>query len=340
MLDNKLMNVKEFNNCSSKISKWYNKQSKILSIVTNPYNTTLIFLNIIKLLIKENKKILYVWNGEKCNSEILRELKKDSLDFKYSFNEEKDGYENLIFINFENIKDVKGCYDLCIIDDISNYSTISKDEIRYGIEYLYIYAKRIISYSIEKIVNMGTSFEISDLVRSKVFVEPRIITTRVKLSEDIPYTLYDYLMWFKNNKRKVIIYVPTEENANKVFNYYTNDIKIKDVKIIKLLKGDDSKKIDDVYNIKNKSIFIITNFIREYAIEKEDVVIVALFADESFYNYKKIIYFCADVGKNIKDKNTGEVLLVAKDISEDMDLAKDITRRYNKNIWEKGLLSY
>lgn len=29
MLDNILINVKEFNNCVSKINKWYNKQSKI-----------------------------------------------------------------------------------------------------------------------------------------------------------------------------------------------------------------------------------------------------------------------------------------------------------------------
>ena len=49
MLDNILINVKEFNNCVSKINKWYNKQSKILNIITNPYNTALIFINIINV---------------------------------------------------------------------------------------------------------------------------------------------------------------------------------------------------------------------------------------------------------------------------------------------------
>ena len=86
MLDNILINVKEFNNCVSKINKWYNKQSKILNIITNPYNTALIFINIIKMSIKENKKVLYVWNGEKCKEEILVELKKEKLNFKYSCN--------------------------------------------------------------------------------------------------------------------------------------------------------------------------------------------------------------------------------------------------------------
>lgn len=340
MLDNILINVKEFNNCVSKINKWYNKQSKILNIITNPYNTALIFINIIKMSIKENKKVLYVWNGEKCKEEILIELKKEKLNFRYSCNKELDGSENLVFINSKNIKDVKNYYDICIIDDISNYSIISKEEVRSGLEYLYVYAKRIISYSVDRVVNMGTSFEISDLIRKKAFVEPRIITTRVKLDEDMPYTLYDYLMWFKNNKRKVIIYVPTEEKIQKVYNYYTKEIKIRDVNVIKLLKGESTREIDTIYNSKNKSTFIITNCIREYSLGTEGIDIVALFADEAFYNYKKILYFCADVGKNIKSKNIGEVLLVAKDISEDMDLAKEIARRYNKSIWENGLLKY
>ena len=340
MLDNKLINLKEFNNCTSKISKWYNKQSKILSIVTNPYNTSLIFLSIIKSLIKEKNKILYVWNGEGYNRELIESLKKDGLNFTYSYMEEKEISANLVFVNFKNIRNIKGCYDLCIIDDISKYSTFSKEEIREYIEYLYIYSKRIISYSIEKIINMGTSFNISDLIRREVFVEPRIITTRVKLDEDMPYTLYDYLMWFKSNNRKVIIYAPNEEKINKIFNYYTNELKIKDIKIIKFLKNNNVKDIEYIYKIKNKSVFIITNNIREYSKGEDSIDIVALFADESFYNYKKILYFCADVGKNVKNKNIGEVLLVAKDISEDMDLAKDMTRGYNKNIWERGLLSY
>lgn len=340
MLDNRLINLKEFNSCASRISKWYDKQSKILNIITNPYNTSLIFINIIKLLLKEDKRILYVFNGESFNKELLDILKEDELSFKYSYMEGNEGNENLVFVNYKNIRNIKVNYDLCIIDDISNYSTLSKEEIREVIEYLYAYSKKIISYSIEKIVNMGITFELSDLIRSEVFVEPRIITTRVKLDQDIPYTLYDYLMWFKNNNRKVIIYVPTEEKINKLYNYYTNDLMIKDVKIYKFFKRDPLKVIDYIYRVKNKSAFVITNNIREYAEYESDIDIVALFADESFYNYKKILYFCADVGKNIKDKNMGEVLLVSKDISEDMDLAKDIMRRYNKNIWEKGLLNY
>ncbi|KLE16986.1 hypothetical protein [Clostridium sp. C8] len=340
MLDKGLTKNREFNNFTSRINKWYNKQSKILTIITNPYNSTLIFIDLIERILKENKKILYIWGGNEPNKDIVEILKERNLNFTYSYIEEKEGKEDLTFLNFTSTSKIKKNYDLCIFDDISIYSKISKEDLRKCVEDLYLYGNRMIIFSIEKVVNMGKSIFLSDLKRSKPFVEPRIITTRVKLDEDIPYTLYDYLMWFKSNNRKVIIFVPTEEKINKLYNYYKEELKIKDVRIIKFLKGDNLKEIELIYKLKNKSVFVITNNIRSYAKETNDIDIVALFSDDIFYSYKRIIYFCSDVGKNTKDDKMGEVILVAKEISKDMDLAKDMTRGYNKQIWEKGLLNY
>lgn len=340
MLDKGLTKNREFNNFTSRINKWYNKQSKILTIITNPYNSTLIFTDLIERILKENKKILYIWGGNEPNKDIVEILKERNLNFTYSYIEEKEGKEDLTFLNFTSTSKIKKNYDLCIFDDISIYSKISKEDLRKCVEDLYLYGNRMIIFSIEKVVNMGKSIFLSDLKRSKPFVEPRIITTRVKLDEDIPYTLYDYLMWFKSNNRKVIIFVPTEEKINKLYNYYKEELKIKDVRIIKFLKGDNLKEIELIYKLKNKSVFVITNNIRSYAKETSDIDIVALFSDDIFYSYKRIIYFCSDVGKNTKDDKMGEVILVAKEISKDMDLAKDMTRGYNKQIWEKGLLNY
>jgi len=340
MLDKGLTKIREFNNFTSRINKWYNKQSKILTIITNPYNSTLIFIELIDRIIKNVKKILYIWGGNEPNKDIVEILKERNLNFTYSYIEEKEGKEDLTFLNFTSTSKIKKNYDLCIFDDISIYSKISKEDLRKCVEDLYLYGNRMIIFSIEKVVNMGKSIFLSDLKRSKPFVEPRIITTRVKLDEDIPYTLYDYLMWFKSNNRKVIIFVPTEEKINKLYNYYKEELKIKDVRIIKFLKGDNLKEIELIYKLKNKSVFVITNNIRSYAKETNDIDIVALFSDDIFYSYKRIIYFCSDVGKNTKDDKMGEVILVAKEISKDMDLAKDMTRGYNKEIWEKGLLNY
>lgn len=335
--DNMITNLKEFNYCTSKINKWYKRQSKLLTIVTNPYNTPLIFLNIIEDTLLAGKKILYVHNCDKYNKEIINGLKKNN-SIRYSDNY-KDSESDIDFIDFKSVKDVRGAYDLCIIDDISCYSNISKEIIREYIETLYLFSKRIIVYSIERIVNMGMAFQISDLIRNEIFVEPRIITTRVRLDEDMPYTLYDYLMWFKSNNRKVIIYVPNEEKIEKLYNYYTKELQIDDVQVIKHLKKNSTIELEDIYK-NNNSVFIITNDIREYSIKESNIDIVILFSEDKIYTYKRILYFCADVGKYMKDKKYGEVLLVGREITEDMDIAKEMARGYNKKIWEKGLLNY
>lgn len=340
MLYRGISNLKEFNNCISKINKWYSKKLKILTIITNPYNSNLIFLDLIEKILKENKKILYVWGFSGVNKEIISELKVKKINFSYSFVDEKEGKENLVFTNFSNINKIGNGYDLCIIDDISTYSVVSKEKLRSYAEYLYLYSNRIIIFSIEKVISMGRSITLSDLQRNIPFIEPRIITTRVKLDEDIPYMLYDYFMWFKNNIKKVIIFLPTEEKVNKVYRYYTEGLKIKNVKIIKFLKNDNLKNIDLFYKLKNDSVFIITNNIRNYIKDGINISIVVLFADDMLFDYKKIIYFCSEVGENIERDNTNEVLLVTKEISKDMDLAKDIIRGYNKEIWERKLPNY
>ena len=106
--DNRITNLKEFNYCTSKINKWYKRQSKLLTIVTNPYNTPLIFLNIIKDTLLAGKKILYVHNCDKYNKEIVNGLKQNS-SIRYS-NNHKESAGNIDFVDFKSVKDVRGAY--------------------------------------------------------------------------------------------------------------------------------------------------------------------------------------------------------------------------------------
>lgn len=335
MLYNELTNIKEFNNCVSKINKWYNKKVKLLTVITNPYNSNLIFLDLVEKLLKENKKILYIWGYNGINKKIINELKTKKINFNYSFMDGKEGKENLVFSNFDNVNKIKNGYDLCIIDDISTYSIVSKEKLRGYVEYLYLYSNRIIVFSIEKIINMGSTLNLSELRRKKPFIEPRIITTRVKLDEDMPYMLYDYFLWFDENLKKVIVFLPTEEKVNKVYKYYMENLKTTNIKMIKFSKRDTYKKINSFYETKNKSVFIITNNIGDYIKDRINVSVVVLFSDDMVFDYKKIIYFCFEAGENIQNDGINEVLLVSKEISKDMEKAKNIIRGYNKQIWEK-----
>ena len=335
MLDNKGIRLKEFNNCKLSIDKWYNKENKILSIVTNPYNTNLIFIDIMQKLISENKKVLYVLSDEKYGKNIIEYLRRKEIKFTYSYVKENIIQSHITIVNYKNISKIKDFYDLVIIDDISSYSNISNNEIVRAMESIYIYSKKIIIYSMERVVKIGYHLELSDLIRKNLFIEPRFITTRVNLDEDIPYLLYDYLIWFREMKRKVIIYAPTEEKVNNIYNYYVNKLKLRDIKIIKYTKKITEKDFENIYKIKDKTVFLITQNLTNYNFEDLDVVI--LYCDNKQYNYKKLTYLSTRIKneKNVMQKR--EVILVSNEISNDMEKSKELIRSYNKKIWEKGL---
>lgn len=333
-----MRNYKEFNSCCTKINQWYRKESKILTITTSPYNTNLIYSSIISEVIRKKGKVIYIWGNEEEDRELINNIKLKISSIKYAFL--KSGQEDLdiTFTSFENIINIRGYYDLCIIDDISAFSLMNKENIVELLEGIYLYNKRIIIYSIEKVVLMGSLIELASVVNNVPFVEPRIINTRINLSEDIPYALYDYLKWFRDNKRRVVIYVPTVEKVNKVYDYYNGVVKLENTKIISFKIGESTKKIDKITNIKDRSVFIITNYYGQYLNKINNLDIVILFSDNRFYSYKKILYLCAEVGKD--NERSGEVLMVSKYISVDMENAKKISRDFNKKIWEKGFLSY
>lgn len=333
-----MINFKEFNNCVTKINQWYKRQSKILTVTTSPYNTTLIYTTVIADVIRQEGKILYIWGNEVENKELINNIKLKNNNINYGFLKSGEADLNITFTSFKNVIKITGNYDLCIIDDISILSLMSKDNIIEVLEGLYLYSKRIIIYSIEKVVSMGEKLEISSVVPKRPFVEPRIINTRINLEEDMPYDLYDYLKWFKENKRIVIIYVPTDEKIKKVYDYYNNVLKVNKVKLITLSRDESTKKVEKAINIKDRAIFIITNYYGEYVHNIKNLDIIMLFAENRFYSYKKILYLCAEAGKD--NEKSGEVLMISKEVSKNMDIAKSIARDFNKKIWEKGLLRY
>ena len=84
------------------------------------------------------------------------------------------------------------------------------------------------------------------------------------------------------------------------------------------------------------SLFIITNNCGQYMNNIPNVNIIVLFADDIYYSYKKIVYMCGSI--NSISEIQSELILVSKEISEDIDNAKNITREFNKVLWEKQYL--
>ena len=74
----------------------------------------------------------------------------------------------------------------------------------------------------------------------------------------------------------------------------------------------------------------------EYIKNIDDVNVILLFADDIYYSYKKIIYTCGAIES--KSDLPSEVIMVSKEVSEEMDKARSITRMFNRKLWEKNYL--
>lgn len=318
-----------------KIDYWYRKHIKFLTIITVPFNTSCIFSDIIDKLSRIGERVLYVWGKDMENRELINSLREFNSQISYSYFKESHSNASLTFVNYKNLNKIHKEYDLVIYDDITYFSNISNSRLlEYIREYEHI-GKRSIVYSIEKLPIIGEKFELSAYNYEQPFVEPRVMTTRIDLNTDIPYTLYDYLKWFKESSHKVAILVPDNEKVKSVYEYFDNKLKLSNVKIIKLLEKKSIKKLERVLKYKDKSIFIITNQVEELleSCYIDDVVI--LFSDSIVFNYKRLLYICGAM-RNMT-YSVPEVLLVSNSVSEEMDKAKDIARQFNKIVWEKSL---
>ncbi|MBE6071240.1 MAG: hypothetical protein E7208_04710 [Clostridium butyricum] len=318
-----------------KINYWYKKNIKYLTIVTVPFNTSCIFCDIINIISNSGKKVLYVWGKDIENRELIAALREKGSIITHSFIQKGESTSDLTFINYKNIERIEGEYELIIFDDITYFSNLNGSIIREILDFCSKIGNRILLYCIEKISLIGEKIELAAYNYEQPFVEPRVITTRINLNIDIPYSLYDYLKWFKDSNHKVAIYVPDKEKLDLVYEYFIEKLKIKNVKIIKASKTEEIKKCERVSKIKDKAIFIITNKIEElleYCYMDDAVV---LFSEDQKYTYKKILYICGQMRS--VNSTLPEVLLVCNEISEDIDKAKDMARDFNKKVWEKKL---
>lgn len=334
-------NINELRYAENKLKLWYNREmGKILNVLSVPYNSSIVFGKLISELLQSNKKVVYVTNDYEENKELIKYIKGYQRNIKYSYLKNYNTTLEpgvLYFINSAKLSVLKDDVELIIYDDITSFSNYSKLQIKEKVDNLYKFAHKIIVYSIEDIYRNMESMEISSINKLGPIIEPRAITTRINLEEDMPYILYEYLKWFKESKRKIVLHVPTEECGDKLYDLYTKKIKVlSDVKIIRFKERDEIKKIEKMLSMKNQPIMIITEYMGENLNNINDIDIIVINAENSRFDYKKIVYLCGKVGA--REKYLGEVILISREVSDDMEKAKDITRYFNKLVWERGLL--
>lgn len=305
----------------NEISKWYNdEEDKIINLICEPYEPLLLVNRLILQRIEKNEKVLYV-----------SKYKKDIKGL--------ESYKGIVdYVNFNDVYKIKDLYNLIVIDDISFYSNKSEIELMENISFLIKKCYKLVLCSISNVVNNVRSIELSDIEKENHFIEPRVMATRLDLTSSMPYILYDYLKWFNKEKRNVIVYVPNKKKGTEIYNYYIETLTMN--KDLYVVQSEDKELLNDVERLKfkDKSCIIITNKLHNYLDYISDIDLIFYFADEKFFDYKKIIFACAALTKD--SSVTRELILLCNEETNNIEQAKGLARKYNKFIWERESTKY
>ncbi|MBV4430433.1 hypothetical protein KM803_03680 [Clostridium tyrobutyricum] len=319
------------------IIKWINRKKKFLNIISVPYNSTEIFIEIIQKYMKEDKKVIYITYEKPGQISIISNIKKYTNLKDYSYIKKfTNNNSNLKICSLETATKIDQKFDLIIYDDISSFSYHNRYEILDILDKLAYENSRIISYSIEEILK-NADYIIIPLKNNKFpIVEPRTVITRINISKDIPFVIYDYLKWSINAGRKVIIYVPDYIKVREVSSYIRQYCKyiLKNIMCFERERPDE-KVISKFFNMENA--VLITDYFGDLISHIENSDIMIYFADNKSFNYKEFIYLCASVARDKKNLK-GEVIFLANYETKEMEKAKCIARNFNKEAWNMGLL--
>ena len=336
----KLNLSKEKDDISKEILKNFLNGKRRIDVVSVFYNSSDILLETIITCANEKKNILYITNEDQRSIDIMYFIDKFS-NLCQRVNAVATNYssvnEYFHICNHEKALKLQEKFDLVIYNDIRSFPKYSKQQIKKILLRMCKVGGSVIAYSVENVLSEGISI-IFPLKNNKIpIIEPRIITTRINLSMDIPLVVYEYLNWSIISNRKVIIFTPDEEKSIAVFEYLSNFKEKLSENIFLFI----SKKSDDGIPIKfmnNDRGIIVTNDFEESYLEFHAVDIIVYFADNIKFNHKQLLYLSSKVGR-YETVQRGEAIFLANVETAQMDKAKNIARKFNKKAWEKGLLN-
>lgn len=323
----KLKLNKQRNRVSEDILNWSIGNRKILNVISPPYNSTDIFINVILFHLFNEKKVAYITDGKCDNLNIVRSVKP--------YLNVKTRNRLLKVCDFKNAESLCENYDLIVYDNLSTFPLYDKCEIFNLLDKLSKENTKFIIYSIENILEMGEEIILPIRDDKKPLIEPRTILTRIDISHDIPFVIYDYLQCSIKSDRKVIICAPDDYKINEIYSYINKYCSSMTQNVTCVHKIHSDRVMSNFKRLKS-GVYITDSFdIFNYNIQNVDTMVY--FADNPKFDYKKLVYICAGVNRNRKNLE-GEVIFLANEETNDMEKAKGIMRNFNKEAWEEGLL--
>lgn len=239
-------------------------------------------------------------------------------------------------LSFDGAMKEREEYGLIIYDDINSMPLRDWIEIKSIINVLYSKCSRFIALSTGRIFRDMPCEYLFPGEAAQFMTEPRLISTRLDVSQVLPTALFDFMNYFKNDGRKAVIVCPSVQSAEGMMNYLKRISPDFSDKTIKSWETED-EVIEDLSLSGNGPLFIYTDSIENIPVHGKDFDYVVLDASSSKYNSRQFVHLLglASSGRGAE----GEVLLVASEVSESMNLAKDISREFNRMLWEADFFS-
>lgn len=322
---------------SDLIFSWSRSGKGRLDVVTLPDNGADIFIKTILGAAAEGQNVLYI-TDEKDNIGIIESIKRNS-DFRgyaYIRNYPGAALSGLTVCSTDTARDIAEAFDLVVYDEINSMPNYSDREIIELVESRTRSAGKRIIYSVNnKFSKMdGILLPVGD--RKVPMIEPREILTRIDMSKDIPFVVYDYIKWSVNSGRNVLIYLPNKDKAEKAYTYISRYCAGKCSGVSCFLRGESDIKTMENFFKKNRSV-MVTDELELPKGKVPDTDIMVFFAGDKRFSGKVLTHLASRVVK--ADRHSmGEVIFLCSERSASVEEAKDIIRRFNREAWELGLL--
>lgn len=304
-----------------------NSKDEYFNVVSHPLYDLNLIVSFLEDILKKNKKVLYISENENYVKKILYNKKVKNRDL-------------IVFSKINKVNKINLKFDLLIFDDLNINSDFKDSNIITFLENISSNKKLILT--MKEILNNNVVYEINKNL--EIFKEPRNIQTKIDLNVDIPHVVFQFLEWFMINEGKVILITKDEETALKIYSYMKKYVSFSK-KLKNLFFERDFNSFKDFENTTflNSYIYICTNKflkeIQEVITENEnyrnDFNILVFFADDKIFNYKKLLGLCSVC--NFLNECKSEIIFVFNYENMEILIAKNISRSYNKRIWEYGL---
>lgn len=324
---------------SEKISDFGCGKERLLNVVTVPYNSCDLFSKIIFTYVENNKRILYITEENKYKIAMIKFIKENTDFRKYSYfdfnSDSKDLSASIVFTNYDVASKLDSYFDLLIYDDISCYSSYSKTQILTLMNRYISEDNKLIAFSPDEIFSTKEKIYIPYYRDNNPLIEPRVILTRINTEKEICFSEYEYLKWSMEMNRNVVLFTTDTSSKEYIYNYLRS-IKNKLTSNIYYFSKD-NRGFLEFPNVRKKIIVTENIDILSYDIYPMDILVHNCAG--IIYDTKKLLFFCGKVSSIDKERNSEVVFLVNRN-TDAIEQTKEITRNFNKDAWNLGLLQY